>query len=266
MEQIKQKLNTILREAKNGNWNLAEIHTAEVFETFKQLSQKSKNQFIKFCLVLDDELLRSLGSGLVFSKNLDEFYKLLNQAFFIERSFVEERSRFKQIIPYCVGTWWNYKTKKHYLLAYRRKPGHTEQRLAEKWSIGFGGHIEPNDLIKVQDLKDTRGMMLLFNAAEREFKEETGLELKLPHILGFLNLDEPGPVERVHFGVIIKTELNQDIIEDSKPMPKPKDGEIAEFKWLEFSDALDGIIPEYNWEAWSEIILKNWRKIFFNID
>lgn len=217
---------------------------------------------MKFCLVLEDELLRSFGSGLILNRNPDEFYKLLNRSFFIERDFVETRSRFKQIIPYCVGTWWDHKTRKHHLLTYKRKSAHTEQRLAEKWSIGFGGHIEPKDAEDTQALKETRGMMMLTKAAEREFIEESGFKLRLPHILGFLNLDEPGPVERVHFGVIIRAELNQDIIEDSKPQPKPKDDEADRFQWEEFSDS-NNLLEKHNWEAWSRTILENWRGVFF---
>jgi len=216
---------------------------------------------MKFCMVLEDESLRPLGSNLIINKNPDEFYKILNQSFFIEREFVETRARFKQIIPYCVGVWQDTKEYKNYILTYKRKPKHTEQRLAEKWSIGFGGHIEPGDTKNTSRLENTQGMMTLFNCAEREFEEEVGLSFRLPYILGFLNLDEPGPVERVHFGVIFRVNMNSTLVDEKPPLPKPKDDEVDRFRW-EILDDSNNLIEKRNWEAWSKVILENWKQVF----
>lgn len=221
---------------------------------------------MKICMVLEDETIRPLGEGLITDAAArEEFGKLLNRAFFIERDFVETRSRFKQIIPYCVATWYDSRlvtdtAQETYVLTYKRKSKHTEQRLAQKWSIGFGGHIEPKDAEGTARFGKQHGIMAVMQAAQREFGEETGLKLDKSRFVGLLNLDEPGPVERVHLGAI----LNIDLTEFHRDLPeiKPKDDEADRFKWVKFSIFSAPGMIDNNWEAWSKIVLENRKELF----
>lgn len=218
---------------------------------------------MKFCMVLEDELIKHLGQGLITNVGVrEEFGNLLNRAFFIERDFVEIRPRFKQIIPYCVATWYDGRivtdtAQETFILTYKRKSKHVEQRLSEKWSIGFGGHIEPKDIEGTERLDRTKGVMIVRNAAAREFEEESGFKLEKSRFLGLLNLDEPGLVERVHLGVILYADLTgfyQDL-----PEIKPNDDEVDRFKWEKLSTVL---LNKRNWEAWSKKILENKQELF----
>lgn len=105
---------------------------------------------------------------------------------FIPRNEAECDTNYKQIIPYLVFTHQG----KYFLM--QRAAGASEQRLANKYSLGIGGHLRQEDM----DGKS------LFDWAQREFEEEidyTGSVAITP--LGILN-DDTNPVGRVHVGFV----------------------------------------------------------------
>jgi len=79
----------------------------------------------------------------------------------------------------------------------QRLASHDEQRLANMYSCGIGGHINDEDLKTGETV---------FDWSKREFAEEVeykgNLDLK---VLGVLN-DDSNPVGEVHLGVIIVAE------------------------------------------------------------
>lgn len=104
---------------------------------------------------------------------------------FYTRYLAEEDPTFKQIIPYMV-----FMHKDRLFLMQRQKKCN-EKRLAGKFSLGIGGHLNEKDIT----CKDP------FAWGVREFIEEVEYnDAYTVKLLGFVN-DEETPVGRVHLGV-----------------------------------------------------------------
>jgi predicted NUDIX family phosphoesterase len=131
------------------------------------------------------------------------------RGFFVERRHAEQDPELKQPIPYCLVQCGAE------LLCVRRTKRSSEGRLHGAWSIGIGGHIEPQDrLPSVQDAPRQDGHLahnvalstsprgIVERAARRELFEE--LELPLPseaELIGWLN-DDSNAVGAVHLGLV----------------------------------------------------------------
>lgn len=105
---------------------------------------------------------------------------------FILRASAETDPTYKQIIPYMIFTV-NGK-----IFVMQRKKEASEQRLANKMSIGIGGHIRQEDM-QTDDIADW---------GKREFEEEVNYSGKLTfEPLGILN-DDSNEVGQVHIGFV----------------------------------------------------------------
>ena len=116
-----------------------------------------------------------------------------------------------------------------------------EQRLADKWSLGFGGHVNKNDLT-------------FTTAVIRESEEELDIQFNRLSICheGYINLDT-SPVNRVHFGLVYKA-----VVRDGFDL-RLKGSENKSGMWLS-ADELDSM----QFEDWSEIIkpvVKGWLRV-----
>ncbi len=113
---------------------------------------------------------------------------IATHASFARRDRVEQDPSLKQIIPYVV-----LRHQDRIFLVRRTREG-SEERLRDKYSIGIGGHINPEDVGDAADPVDA-GM-------RRELTEEVevpeGWEARP---VGVLNDDQEG-VGSVHFGVV----------------------------------------------------------------
>ncbi len=179
--------------------------------------------------------------------NMDQ---INDRLFFAEREYMEVNSHYKQIIPYLMlQRGWGDDAR---VLCYQRKVKHTETRLGGKWSVGFGGHVEPIDRQENSDL--------VMTTALREMEEETGLfpgpdALKMK---GFINSDSED-VSSVHFGIVFQVSLDALPGSDDEIMKLVSgQAEPHQAKWIAVSELKeimgDGAGPDGgSFEDWSRI-------------
>ena len=105
---------------------------------------------------------------------------------FMPRTIAETSFDYKQIIPYLVFQHQDT------LFVMQRKGTASEQRLANKYSLGIGGHLREEDITG----------KTLFDWARREFEEEVNYSGSLDITpLGVLN-DDSNDVGKVHIGFV----------------------------------------------------------------
>lgn len=165
---------------------------------------------------------------------------------FQERGPLEKDPGYKQIIPYVVvGSSIN----KTFLSYQRPSKGDGEHRLQGKYSIGFGGHIEEQDMVNACTLSD-----VIINCAKREVKEELSLwadGLKF-EVLGYIN-DDTDDVGKVHFGVVLYLDISKVPTEDVlKMLTNNSEVECLNFRTL---DDLKHIENLYGFESWSQHLI-----------
>ncbi len=103
------------------------------------------------------------------------------------RDEAEEDPTWKQVIPYLLLR------DRGRLFLMRRTSAGGDARLHERWSIGVGGHVGPDD----------GGIEA---GLQREFHEELVADWQpRPRLLGLLN-DDRTPVGRVHLGIVFEAE------------------------------------------------------------
>lgn len=113
------------------------------------------------------------------------------EAFFVDREEAEREPAWKQLIPYCAV---ERSGPVRALFCVRRSRRQSESRLHDLWSIGLGGHVNPDD-------GEERTAGILERALRRELQEELVLrEAPAPVPLGLIN-DDAGDVGRVHAGL-----------------------------------------------------------------
>lgn len=171
-------------------------------------------------------------------KGISAIKALVNQcSFFVERDIAETDPTMKQIIPYIAlkyqgeGCEENY--KKYFLV--KRLGGSGEKRLAGRFTLCLGGHINP---------KDGEGETAILNCIKRELKEEVGIDInKEPKFLGIIN-DDSTEVDRYHVGIVY--ELQVDYFNIVIQEPEKLAGRWAELR--EIGEQYD------NLENWSRIV------------
>ncbi|MDD4206919.1 MAG: NUDIX domain-containing protein, partial [Mesotoga sp.] len=146
-------------------------------------------------LVVDVDCLGELATrnGLL-ALPLDEI-KMRVERFgrFVRRSEAENDESMRQIIPYAVFKNGN----EHLLMKRTRKQG--EVRLHDMYSIGVGGHINPEDGAFPWEAFE--------NGFEREIREEVSVNIHSMDYMGILN-DLHTAVSRVHMGVVYLAEVD----------------------------------------------------------
>jgi len=120
-------------------------------------------------------------------EGLERYQELIRGEYlFKPRRDVEDDPEFQQVIPYLV-----FRHRDHYLLT-RRLQASSERRLRKQYSLGVGGHINPNDLENGDPILD---------GLRREWGEEVVYEGEMDAtLLGLIN-DDSSPVSKVHLGV-----------------------------------------------------------------
>ncbi len=130
---------------------------------------------------------------------LDDLLERIRRGYrFRPRREVEEDAGEPQIIPYLV-----FRHRERYFLT-RRLRRSSERRLRHLYSLGVGGHINPEDVEGAADPIEI--------GLRREWDEEVVYEGGFRHrFLGAIN-DNTTEVGRVHFGLIFLLEGDQEAI------------------------------------------------------
>jgi predicted NUDIX family phosphoesterase len=165
--------------------------------------------------------------------------KVLLRSYFMRRGDIEDDPATQQIIPYVVVQDVNGD-----ILVYNRGSSGGEERLARKWSIGVGGHVNMGDALPFSEFPtSSQRWTIIHKAIKRELLEELeGLgDIRTPSFFGFLDVDTT-PVDEVHFGIVFKL-----ICTDSSKV-KPS-SEIEEIRWVTLEE-----LKSYELENWSELV------------
>ena len=129
--------------------------------------------------------------GLI-KENCEVLERIVQDGLFLSRSELEEDPSFKQIIPYAIIS------NKESFYLFKRTSGQTEKRLHNKFSLGVGGHMNPNDSMESKE-------QYLIDELKRELYEEVkllnGCLIEDIEFIGFIN-DDSISVGRVHIGFL----------------------------------------------------------------
>jgi predicted NUDIX family phosphoesterase len=157
--------------------------------------------------------------------------------FFVEREHAEHDPALKQVIPYSIVT-----CGEQVLLTKRTKRG-GESRLHDKYSIGIGGHVNPQDV----EPTTTHARDPIAACTRREIEEELCVKgaYKVRRV-GLIN-DDSNAVGAVHVGVV-------QVIDMLAPV------DIRERDQLEgrlvSSDDLRALLAQgANIETWSQLLI-----------
>jgi predicted NUDIX family phosphoesterase len=203
------------------------------------MSNNSNKVYNEDVLVFPSELLDEIGrfQGYVDHKH-EQYLRLVmdTNLRFLDRNLAEVDPNFKQLIPYIVLRYQNS------VLTYSRSKTGGEDRLHAFRSIGFGGHINPED-------DERRNSSLIYQGILRELKEEINYTPSfVPSLRGFLNDDE-NDVGKVHFGAVyvsfVRDLQDIDLAEVEHAVTDPKWIEIAELKH-----------KVHKYEPWSALLIK----------
>lgn len=134
----------------------------------------------------------NLQNGVITGKVKDDVYEfVLANHFYMARQEAETSDLHKQIIPYVVVTF-----EGKYLL-FKRKSKQSETRLHNMYSLGVGGHINPD----TQNENDP-----IIAGLFKEFYEELTLaEHTKPRFIGLVN-DDSNMVGECHLGFLFTLE------------------------------------------------------------
>jgi len=134
--------------------------------------------------------------------NSEVLKRIVQNGLFLRRSELEEDPSFKQIIPYAIISNEEpersgvRQSQSFYL--FKRTSNQTEKRLHNKFSLGVGGHMNPNDSMESKE-------QYLIDELKRELYEEVkllnGCFIEAIEFIGFIN-DDTISVGRVHIGLL----------------------------------------------------------------
>jgi predicted NUDIX family phosphoesterase len=157
------------------------------------------------------ELIPYKKKGLI-KGNSEVLKRIVQNGLFFRRSELEEDPAFKQIIPYAIISNKEpersgvRQSQSFYL--FRRTSMQTEKRLHNKFSLGVGGHMNPNNSMESKE-------QYLIDELKRELYEEVkllnGCLIENIEFIGLIN-DDTIPVGRVHIGLLYNIRVsNQDV-------------------------------------------------------
>ena len=166
-------------------------------------------------------------------------------------------NNYEQLIPYVIFSTNDIQEGRMKFIQYKRpSTGEGEARLQGKTSVGFGGHIDnrtdlSSESVTIENDGSEEFVMTLqdmyktaVNCAEREIKEELGLDvtelgIDLNHSYkSFFKADDTIEVNKVHTGLLILVNLDQDKFDLILEKAQPNKEEIEELSFLGINTAL----------------------------
>ncbi len=142
------------------------------------------------------------------------------------RPQAEEDPTFRQIIPYAITSYQGQ------VFLMRRTKGGGEARLHNLYTLGVGGHINPEDV----------GANPVNDGLRRELLEEAGVSSYSARPLGFIVMEDSA-VSLVHAGIVFWVEA----LDEPKVMEVDKlEGQLATLD--EIRAIYDGL------EGWSKLV------------
>jgi predicted NUDIX family phosphoesterase len=176
-----------------------------------------------------------LRQGFFEADGSDLMGRLGELAVFLDRPAAEEDPSHKQIIPYIAVV------HRGRFLLYRRTKRQGEGRLHDKFSLGFGGHI--NDI----DGRPATATNLILAGMVRELNEELFLpSIRQLRVVGFIN-DDANAVGKVHLGVAFVVEAGSERFAVNEP-------DLIEARWCD-AEAVEEALPQL--ESWSQLLWKH---------
>ena len=175
--------------------------------------------------------------------NSEVLKRIVQNGLFLRRSELEEDPSFKQIIPYALISNKEpersgvRQSQSFYL--FKRTSKQTEKRLHNKFSLGVGGHMNPNNSMESKE-------QYLIDELKRELYEEVKLLndclIEDIEFIGFIN-DDTISVGSVHIGLLYNIHVS-----NKEVYINETDKMTAE--WIDKSD----LAEFYNrMETWSKI-------------
>lgn len=181
-----------------------------------------------------EEYFKDISYGLLVDNTDLIFDNVLKNHSFLDRDIAEYDYDYRQIIPYII-----VKKEDSYLLL-KRLDKQTEKRLHGKYSLGVGGHINPDSSGKYENV--------IMSGLYKELNEE--ISIKEPFKLTFSGIinNQTSDVGKVHVGffyVLESSSFDFEILEKEKMT-----GEWVRKEQLsEYYDYLEG---------WSQIVFDNY--------
>lgn len=167
-----------------------------------------------------------------------------DKLFFVERATAEQDETIKQVIPYVV-----LMNADNHVLTYSRTKKGGDSRLHSKFSIGFGGHINPHDgednILVAAILRELEEELVL----DDTLREDIETDVLHPSALIYDNSNEVG---RVHFGLVYVIDTcydEQTVLTNDQSISTPT------FKSLKgIKDDIKSKRTEF--ENWSKLIIE----------
>jgi predicted NUDIX family phosphoesterase len=175
---------------------------------------------------------------------------------FAPRKALEDLPEYRQLIPYIL---FQHKDK---YACFERVKGN-EKRLANKKTIGVGGHIDIADYFDIPKIKEKIGQEdytqnelkfdLLEEAIKREVCEETGFfatDMSKYKLIGNIAIDDT-PVDCVHLGFVYTLEISPDELLTSMKEVDHKEIELLGYFTKQELKNME------NLESWSKFVVEN---------
>lgn len=128
---------------------------------------------------------------------------------FVEREVAERTPAWKQWIPYCMLRCVGRDGAVEGLFSVRRTKGQSEARLHGLYSLGLGGHVEPQDDEQPKAPDAGPGRHFFAESLARELTEELHISEDMARSAKFLGLlnDDSTAVGNVHAGLVYMLDL-----------------------------------------------------------
>lgn len=218
---------------------LVNVNICSVSETvskgddfLKSLKMEQENVWV----IRRDKLNEFISfEGFTTDKSGDIYRFLIEHGKFIPRSEAEQNKEYKQIIPQGLI---RFEDK---VFVNQRLPKQTESRLNYAYSLGVGGHLNPED-------DDIPHLDIIQMGLHREIAEEVAIPLPfIPKYIGLTN-DEQQDVSQVHIGVWFEIQpLSMNVV--------VKEKEKLRGFWTTVSD-LEKLSDKL--ESWAKVIYEDY--------